>query len=53
MLESLKKQTYLPYEVIVVDDFSLDKTAEIAKSYGVKVLKNTEPPEEWTGKTPF
>ncbi|WP_434578552.1 glycosyltransferase [Thermoanaerobacterium thermosaccharolyticum] len=51
ILESLKKQTYLPYEVIVVDDFSSDKTAEIAKSYGVKVLKNTEPPEGWTGKT--
>ncbi|MGF7398434.1 glycosyltransferase [Thermoanaerobacterium thermosaccharolyticum] len=28
--------------MIVVDDFSSDKTAEIAKSYGVKVLKNTE-----------
>ncbi|MDK2806290.1 MAG: 4,4-diaponeurosporenoate glycosyltransferase [Clostridium butyricum] len=51
ILESLKNQTYMPYEVILVDDFSSDKTFEIAKSYGIKVIRNTEMPEGWTGKT--
>ncbi|MDE4543498.1 MULTISPECIES: glycosyltransferase family 2 protein [unclassified Thermoanaerobacterium] len=51
ILESLKNQTYMPYEVIVVDDFSSDRTFEIAESYGVKVMKNTEMPDGWTGKT--
>jgi len=51
ILESLKKQTYMPYEVIVVDDFSSDRTFEIAKSYGIKVIRNTEMPDGWTGKT--
>jgi len=51
ILESLKNQTYMPYEVIVVDDFSSDRTFEIAESYGVKVIRNTEMPDGWTGKT--
>ncbi|NLO83292.1 MAG: glycosyltransferase [Clostridiales bacterium] len=50
LLESLKKQTLTPYEIIVVDDFSSDKTSEIACRYGVKLVKNTELPEGWTGK---
>ncbi|AFK86208.1 MULTISPECIES: glycosyltransferase [Thermoanaerobacterium] len=51
ILESLRKQTYMPYEVIVVDDFSSDRTFEIAESYGIKVIRNTEMPDGWTGKT--
>lgn len=51
ILESLKKQTYTPYEIIVVDDFSTDNTNEIAKQYGVKVIRNTTLPDGWTGKT--
>jgi glycosyltransferase involved in cell wall biosynthesis len=51
ILSSLKKQTYEPYEIIVVDDFSTDKTNEIAKNYGVKVIQNTSLPDGWTGKT--
>lgn len=51
ILNSLKLQTYKPYEIIVVDDFSLDKTNEIARQYGVKVIENTELPDNWTGKT--
>lgn len=38
-LESIRNQTYKNVEVIVVDRFSKDKTIEIAKSYGAKVLQ--------------
>lgn len=37
-LESIQKQTHKPYEVIVVDNNSTDKTGGIAKKMGVKVL---------------
>ena len=50
LLDSLKKQTLSPYEIIVVDDFSSDKTAEIARQSGVKLVQNTEFPDGWTGK---
>lgn len=51
ILESLHRQTYKPYEIIVVDDFSRDNTAATAREYNVKVIKNTELPTGWTGKT--
>lgn len=38
-LESLKNQKEKPYEIIVVDNSCKDKTAQIAKSFGVKVIK--------------
>jgi glycosyltransferase involved in cell wall biosynthesis len=38
-LESIRNQTYKNVEVIVVDRFSRDKTIEIAKSYGAKILQ--------------
>ncbi|MEM4680606.1 MAG: glycosyltransferase, partial [Nanopusillaceae archaeon] len=38
-LESIKNQSYKNIEVIVVDRFSKDKTAEIAKSFDVKVFQ--------------
>jgi len=50
ILQSLKNQTYIPYEIIVVDDFSTDKTNQIANQFGVKVIKNTTLPNGWTGK---
>ena len=38
-LESIKRQTYKNIEVIVLDNFSIDRTVDIAKRY-VKVHKN-------------
>ncbi|HSX47327.1 MAG TPA: glycosyltransferase family 2 protein, partial [Patescibacteria group bacterium] len=38
-ITSVLNQTVKPKEVIVVDDFSDDGTGEIAKSYGVKVIR--------------
>ena len=37
-LESIKKQTYLNIELIVVDNNSRDKTKDIAKSFGARVF---------------
>jgi glycosyltransferase involved in cell wall biosynthesis len=40
LLTSLRHQTFsLPYEIIVVDNNSTDKTAQIAKSFGAHVVK--------------
>lgn len=42
-LEGVKNQTYKKIELIVVDNYSTDKTREIAKKYGAKVyLKGPE-----------
>ena len=38
ILESIKKQTYQPYEVIVSDADSKDDTRKISKEYGAKVV---------------
>lgn len=38
-LDSLGNQTYGPVEVVVVDDGSSDRTAEIASAAGVRVLR--------------
>ncbi|TRZ49440.1 MAG: glycosyltransferase [Dehalococcoidia bacterium] len=38
-LESIKNQTYQNIEVIIVDKYSIGKTIEIAKNYGVKVIQ--------------
>jgi glycosyltransferase involved in cell wall biosynthesis len=37
LLESIKKQDFSDYEIIVADAGSKDKTLEIAKSYGCKI----------------
>lgn len=50
LLESLQAQSYRPFEIIVVDDFSEDRTRAVAESYGVKVVANTPLPPGWTGK---
>lgn len=38
LLESISKQYFQPLEVIVADAFSKDKTRDIAKSFGAKVV---------------
>ncbi len=38
LLESIKKQNFLDYEIIVADAGSKDKTIEIAKKYGCKIV---------------
>ena len=42
-LEYIHKQTYQDFEVIIVDANSTDKTVEIVKSYGAKVIEEDEP----------
>lgn len=41
LLESLKKQTYKRYEIVVVDGGSTDNTAKVAKKYGARLIKET------------
>jgi glycosyltransferase involved in cell wall biosynthesis len=38
-LESIKNQTYKNVEIIVVDNFSEDKTVEICKEYNASIIK--------------
>jgi len=37
-LEALQKQTYKDFEVLLVDGYSKDKTVEIGKKYGAKIV---------------
>jgi chlorobactene glucosyltransferase len=39
-----------PLEVLVVDDRSSDRTAQVSAGFGARVLESTEPPEGWSGK---
>lgn len=51
-LESvLNQEVDFEYEIIVVDNNSTDKTAEIAQSYGVKVIKEVRPGVGWARYT--
>lgn len=43
LLESIKKQNFKDYEIIVADAGSKDGTVIIAKSYGCKVIKGGSP----------
>src|SRR6266852_6994485 len=50
-LESLVAQSGIPYEIIVIDDDSTDRTAEIARSFPkVKLIPAGPLPDNWTGK---
>jgi len=50
-LESIASQTGVPFEIIVVNDHSSDRTAEIAASFAnVRVIDAGPLPAQWTGK---
>jgi glycosyltransferase involved in cell wall biosynthesis len=50
-LQSLVSQTGVPFEIIVVDDHSTDRTREIAESFaGVRIIEAGPLPQGWTGK---
>jgi len=50
-LESLAGQLGVWFETIVVDDGSTDRTASIARSFGVKLIEAGPLPEGWSGKS--
>ncbi|PHV63261.1 glycosyltransferase family 2 protein [Cyanobacterium aponinum] len=50
LLTALNNQSFKPYEIIVIDDQSIDNTANIAQQTGVKVIQNNFLPKDWTGK---
>ena len=51
LLEDLLDQSCQPAEIICVDDDSSDSTADIARSFGVRVVSLKNKPEGWTGKS--
>lgn len=51
LLRSLASQSLRPLEIIVVDDDSSDRTAEVARHWGAAVIRPGRPPPGWTGKT--
>jgi len=50
LLESLGHQTYYPYEVVLVDDRSVDDTALLAKEAGARTVLVKRVPKGWHGK---
>jgi len=55
LLDSLNRQSYKYFEIIVLDDNSDDKTNEIAASYltkynSMRIIKGKNLPSDWTGK---
>ncbi len=51
LLRSLHEQTLPPYEVLVIDDHSVDDTAALARELGATVIPGQALPKGWTGKT--
>lgn len=51
LLDSLKKQTVLPKEILVVNDDSTDDTEEIATQYGAQVVTFRGEKDGWVGKS--
>ncbi len=43
LLESIKNQTFKDYEIIVADSNSKDKTIQVAKQYGAKIINGGLP----------
>jgi len=51
LLRSLAAQSVHPKKIIVVDDASTDRTAEIAQQNGARVIRSQPLPDGWRGKT--
>jgi len=51
LLESLEGQDFIPNEIIVVIDRSVDRTKEIAESAAVITIQSEPLPKGWVGKT--
>ncbi|MDP3850635.1 MAG: glycosyltransferase family 2 protein [Luteolibacter sp.] len=51
LLDSLNCQPVKPREILVVDDGSTDRTAEIASGMGARVIASQPLPPGWRGKT--
>lgn len=51
LLKDIKNQKLKPLEVLCMDDFSTDKTGEIAQTLGAKLIPIKEKPEDWIGKS--
>lgn len=50
LLASVQKQTYKPLEILVIDDYSEDQTAQVAREYGATVVQVQRDEREWFGK---
>jgi 4,4'-diaponeurosporenoate glycosyltransferase len=50
LLPSLVEQEIKPYEILVVDDHSRDRTGEIARQLGARVVVSRALPSGWLGK---
>ncbi|WNQ10027.1 glycosyltransferase [Paenibacillus aurantius] len=51
LLASLASQTDPPYEVLVADDDSEDRTADISTAAGARVIRSGPLPDGWLGKS--
>ena len=51
LLLDLLHQSFAPFEIIVADDGSEDRTAQTARSFGVEVLSLPEKSADWIGKS--
>lgn len=51
LLRSLASQAVKPHEILVVDEGSTDRTAELARQLGATVIASQPLPDGWRGKT--